>query len=1182
MLVALMLCPAGAGAQSFFNLTADEVRIDTVLPRFSYSHDLGYNYADSVYDVTIEYPEFIEMTEADIRRYKAITSDTLPAMPAVTHRVGVSRKRGSLDVYIVPLAFRDGKYCKLVSFKLAFSARPAARRAVSVADGMRASSASGRYASASVLRSGSWAKIRVPRSGVYQITDALARQAGFSSAESVRVYGYGGALQPEKLTDGYLRSTDDLQQVAVCNAGGKKLFYAQGPVSWTSSDVRVRNPYSDYGYYFLTESDEPQLTADSTEFVSGFYPSGDDYNTLYEVDDYSWFHGGRNLYDSKVLTVGTPSDYTLSAPGTTTAGTVTVVLTANGVAAASVSVNDSVVGTFSFGKLGDYEAAKEMKQIYRVANLAASNKVSVTQTSGGTMRLDYISLHSNEPKAAPALSATAFPVPEYVYRITNQNHHADEAADMIIIVPTTQKLRAQAERLKALRERVDTMRVRIVPADELYNEFSSGTPDATAYRRYMKMLYDRAESDADMPRYLVMFGDGAWDNRMLTSDWRGYSPDDFLLCFESDDSFSDTKCFVSDDFSCMLDDGETIQDNGSYYQCYGKPDVAVGRFPVRTEEEAVTMVDKIVAYEGNGNAGAWQNTIVIMGDDGNYNIHMKTADKVAGMVNKEYPKYNVKKIMWDAYNRVSSSTGNSYPDVTTLIKQYMSNGALIMNYNGHGVNYCISHEQVVKLADFKNAVSKKLPLWLTASCDIMPFDGQEENIGEAAMFNKNGGAVAFYGTTRTVYSNYNELMNMAFTREVLRTDGGRVGIGEAARRAKCQLVTNSGGDNTANKLQYTLLGDPALKLACPTLDVVIDSINDVAVDGGGTLTLKAGTAVTVKGRVTDNGVKAAGFDGLLTATVSDALQKVVCKLNNTDPKDGADEAFVFEDRSNVVFNGSDNVRDGAFSFSFAVPKDISYSDGTGLISVYAVSADKAKTATGINGSFVLNGSSDLSRDSIGPSIYCYINSTSFSNGDCVNPTPYFVAEISDDNGINATGSGVGHDLRLIIDGDMSKTYVLNDYFTFDFGSYKSGTLGYSIPRLEAGEHKLQFRAWDVLNNSSTAELTFRVENGVEPNIIDVDCTRNPASTTTSFRIIHDRIGTQMDVVLDVFDMSGRHLWTHSESGVSTDNVLTVDWDLTIDGGRRLGTGVYLYRVRASCDGSSYASKAKKLIVISNK
>jgi hypothetical protein len=136
-------------------------------------------------------------------------------------------------------------------------------------------------------------------------------------------------------------------------------------------------------------------------------------------------------------------------------------------------------------------------------------------------------------------------------------------------------------------------------------------------------MYDRAGSDDELPKYLLLYGDGAWDNRMLSDDWKNYSPDDFLLCFESDNSFSHVYCYVSDDYFCLLDDGETIETStggGTSYQ--GKPDVAVGRFSARTLDEATVLADKTIGYANNDYAGAWQNTICVMGDDGNGNSHM--------------------------------------------------------------------------------------------------------------------------------------------------------------------------------------------------------------------------------------------------------------------------------------------------------------------------------------------------------------------------------------------------------------------------------------------------------------------------------------------------------------------------------------------------------------------------------
>ena len=1175
--MALLLLCTLAEAQEWVNLTASEVRIDSLLPVYTYIRNLGSHYADSLYTVDIVYPEFIDMSEADIRRYRLLTSEEPGPLPAITQHIGINRKQGVLEISFVPIVKRGGKYQKLVSFKLDVTSVGKPRMART-----RAAAPSERYASHSVLKEGKWAKIRVSESGVYQLTNALIRQCGLSDLSKVKVYGYGGALQPESLTGDYLMETDDLKEVPTCTVGDKRLFYAVGPVTWNSptATARIRNNYSDYGYYFLTENDGEPKNLSAEEFKAAYYPLPSDYHSLYEVDDYAWFHGGRELFDQKLYTIGTPQAYNLK--GYCANGTLSVVLSYDGSFSATVAVNDSVVGTIRKDvSLNQYTKAEAQAWTFRLTGLAdGENTIKITQESGASLRLDYLALTSEEPAAWPDLMTAAMPVPEYVYRITNQDHHADAAVDMVIIIPTTQKWLSEAERIKTLHETTDGLRVRIVPSDELYNEFSSGTPDANAYRRYLKMFYDRAETDADMPRYLLLFGDGAWDNRMRISDWKGYNPDDFLLCYESDDSFSEINCYVSDDYFCLLDDEEQIQQgSGSNLSYLGKPDVAVGRFSARTLNDAKTLVDKTVGYVNNEYAGAWQNTLCFMGDDGNNNSHMITADKVATMVQKNYPGYILKKVYWDAYMRTTSSTGKSYPDATNLIKSQMKEGALMMNYCGHGAAYGISHEFVLKLADFDESTSLCLPLWVTASCDIMPFDGQDENIGETAMMNKKGGAIAFFGTTRTVYANYNEAMNLAFTNYVLgSTNGVRNTVGEAARLAKCELV-NSKSDLTPNKLQYTLLGDPALKLAAPTQEIVIDEINGQSLSDGTVARLSAGAVAKVTGHVVNEGAVARDFNGVVTATVRDAEETIVCKLN--DPSE-SEVPFEFKDRTKTLYNGSDSVRNGVFTLTFAVPRDISYTEGTGLLTLYAVDNQKVLEAHGENGSVVFNGSSVTAPDSIGPSIYCYLNSRTFTNGGGVHTKPYFVAELYDDSGINASGSSIGHDLELVIDGQLSRTYNMNRYFTYEFGDYRHGTVGFSIPELDYGKHKLLFRAWDVLNNASTAELDFEVVKGQGPNCLAVDCTRNPASHMTTFIITHDYAGSELDIQLDIYDTAGRQLWRYTESGLSTGDTYTLDWNLCVDGGRQLQTGVYLFRFSISSGGSSQSSKAKKLIVIGNK
>ena len=1170
-----MLAFAANAQQVFFNLTAEEVRIDSVLPFFSYRQMLGANYNDSVYAVEIDYPEFIDMMPGDIEKYQLISDEVPGMLPEIDTHVAVERKKGVLETGFTPIVYRDGKYKKLVSFMLRITATPKQKMHKAQSSKFQVPSSkfqvpsSERYTETSVLATGNWAKIRVSQSGIHQLTDAVIKRAGFSSLDKVKIYGYGGALQNEKLVGEELVALDDLKEVPTCTVDGRRLFYAQGPVSWNSSDVRVRNPYSDYGYYFITQSDEAPLSVSADEFLAANYPKADDYNALHEIDNYAWFRGGRNLFENTPINLGSDKTYTIARKGASDTGKMKVVLSAGSNSTAEVSVNDSVIGTFTI-TLGTYDAGNSAEKTFVVYGLKDENSVKITPKSGGPIRLDYISLHTDQPAPAPSLSSASFPQAEYVYNITNQNHHADRNIDMVIIVPTSGILHTQAQRLKTFHEQHDSMTVKVVPADELYNEFSSGTPDANAYRRYMKMLYDRAETEAEMPRYLLLFGDCVWDNRMNISDMSTYSLDDFLLCYESENSFSHTYCYIDDGFFCLLDDGEGADILGS-----DKHDIAVGRISARNEEEAKIMVDKTINYINNENAGSWQNVVMFMGDDGNNNIHMEDSEAAAQQTEAQQPGMVVRRVMWDAYQRQTSSTGATYPGATADILQQQNRGALVMDYCGHGGAYQLSHEGVVRISDFETATNAGLPLWITASCNVAPFDGVEDNIGEVSIFNRKGGAIAFYGTTRTVFVNRNKEINLAFLKYALGyTDGKPNTLGEAQRLAKNELIT-SGKDRSANKLQYSLLGDPALALKLPTQKAVIDKINGTDITSGTMPMLKAGSIVKVEGHIEKQGAENTEFNGQVTATVRDSKALVTCKQQEPT----AEKAFTFYDRTKTLFNGSDSVRNGRFSFSFAVPMDISYTNGQGMINVYAINNAKTEAANGFTEQFTLGGTESAGNDSIGPSIYCYLNSPSFTNGGNVNATPYFVAQITDKDGINTTGNGIGHDLELVIDGDMSKTYILNDNFEYDFGSYTSGTTHYAIPELSAGQHKLRFRAWDILNNSSTAELTFNVVRGLEPTLYSVSCTENPASTTTTFIVNHDYTGSNLDVDIDIFDISGRHLWTYSDTGVATTGTYTTDWNLTIDGGERLQTGVYLYRVRISADGSSKVSKAKKLIII---
>ena len=385
-------------------------------------------------------------------------------------------------------------------------------------------------------------------------------------------------MQKEVLTADDITSFDDLKEVPTYNSNGRRLFYARGPVSWESntSVKRIRNPYSNYGYYFLTEDNisAPATVSDSTTFLNSFYPSAGDYHSLHEVDNFSWYHGGRNLFEETPLKLNEGKVFTLANKARATSAKLTVAVTTGTYnSIVKVEANGQRLGDIRITPQESFDKGYEEVRTYTLNTLHAVDSIKLTTLSGGPARLDYLIMTYSTPAPAPSLKAS-FPAPEYVYNITNQDHHADEPVNMVIIIPTSQKLLAQAERLADFHRTHDNISVRIVPADELYNEFSSGTPDAMAYRRYMKMLYDRATSN-NLPQSLLLFGDCVWDNRMVTSACRNLNPDDYLLAYESENSFSETDCYVNDGWFTLMDDGE-----GGDLLRRDKEDLGVGRFPV--------------------------------------------------------------------------------------------------------------------------------------------------------------------------------------------------------------------------------------------------------------------------------------------------------------------------------------------------------------------------------------------------------------------------------------------------------------------------------------------------------------------------------------------------------------------------------------------------------------------------
>jgi len=740
--------------------------------------------------------------------------------------------------------------------------------------------------------------------------------------------------------------------------------------------------------------------------------------------------------------------------------------------------------------------------------------------------------------------------------VPNQDIHGSGQPDYIIV--SYPDFITEARRLAAYRYDHDGLDTLVVSGKQIFNEFSSGAPDVAAIRNMVRMFYDRAATDDEIPRYLLLFGDGSYNNK---SQFNGNT--NFILTYQSPNSLSPTSSFVTDDFFGLLDQSE----GGSN----GLLDIGVGRFPVATIEEAREVTDKTISYSGPASMGDWRNTLCFIGDDEDFNIHMTQADALAKSVEEKRPGFIISKIYLDAYQQINTSSGQRYPDVNAAINQRINRGALIINYTGHGGEMGLAHERILEIDDILKWENKnKYPLFITATCEFSRFDDwKQTSAGEYVLLNPDGGGVALLSTTRLVYSGPNHALNEQFYNFVFEKDENQqyFRLGDIIRLTK----NNSGAG--INRRSFALLGDPAIILDYPKYRISATAINGMPLSANPD-TLKALGKVTVSGIIGDDGGNVfTSFNGILYPTVFDKVS-VITTLNN----DG-EGPFIFSIRNRILYKGKASISNGMFSFDFIVPKDISYNYGPGMICFYGM--DNLTDANGYYDEVIIGGSSDsISGDNEGPTMKIFMNDDKFIFGGTTDENPQLVVYVKDSSGINTVGTGIGHDLTATLDDATASPIVLNDYYEADKDSYQSGKILYQFKNLEEGAHKLKVKVWDVHNNSAEDYTEFIVatsEDFIIKNLLNYP---NPFTTSTSFYFEHNQPGADLDILIQIFTVSGKLVKTIESQVTATGyRCGPFVWDGLDDYGDRIGRGVYIYRLKVRTNSGQTIEKFEKLVIL---
>ncbi len=744
-------------------------------------------------------------------------------------------------------------------------------------------------------------------------------------------------------------------------------------------------------------------------------------------------------------------------------------------------------------------------------------------------------------KSFVLFSNTNLLVPNSIQRVGNQNLQPTQTPDLLIF--TIKNWHEQAVRLAEFRRTNDGLSVAVVDIDQVYNEFASGSPDPTAIRDFGRFLWQKNPTKL---KYLLLFADASFDYKNIIQ-YASIETNLQIPTYESRESLNPVNSYASDDYFGFFEDneGEWLENNAGNHSM----EIGVGRLPVKSEEEAKNVVDKLIYYaRTQRTAGSWRRKISFVADDGDFNIHQQDADDISEVTLKTTKDLIINKIYLDAFPQIATANGAISPEVNKALNKSVNEGALIINYSGHGGTDGWTEEKVLtreQIQTWRNL--NNMPLFLTATCSFGRFDDPGNVSGaEMAMLSPKGAAIGLLTTTRPVYSNTNFLLNNAFYQAFAQKNTNpNLRLGDIFR-----ITKNNSLSGVFNR-NFSLLGDPSMQLAYPTEKIALTKINGTSPEKQ---TLKALSKVSLEGEIRNsaNGLIKNNFNGKILVSVFDKPSEVSTLGQKTDK-------FKYKTYRNQLFEGLVEVKNGIFSVTFVVPKDINYQVGAGRVNFYAVSADSTLDATGSYNELMIGGSeSNILSDTKAPEVQLSIDRNNL-----------LVAQISDENGINISQAGVGHEMILTLNDTLQ--IIANQYFA-NTKDYMNGVLKYSFGKLPAGHYTVKLKVWDTYNNSTEEALKFIVETE-KLKILNAYNYPNPVESSTNFYIEHNAENQDLTFTLAIFDSAGKQVFEKTETCYLCDKTLNLGMKIEPKNWT-IGTYIYRISVESISEGNSSSFSGK--------
>ncbi len=1093
----------------------------------------------------------------------------------------------------------------------------------------------------SVLSNGSWIKIGTTTEGIYKLDQSFIRELGVPASvdpATIKVYNHGfrGMLPQANSVDrpfdpieipiaGYGTSDGSLDQ------NDYFLFYSQGPDKLLLDSLGQvnyeHNLYSDTLYFLLTYDGEPGKRITNATARTSAAESRDTYQKLirHEIDEYNQLQSGRIWVSMGVTNSNPLMNFNYDVANNTGRLNIWTSFSAESLSPCffDIEVNGNLIGQVEIDSVTG--ATYSQKQKYSKDffsstingssldlklryNSPASNSIgfldyfilglestfadkqNIIHSSPGKQynwtigdnnevwdvtnlnditRLPVsngVVTNSSDEYVLAVFKGSDFPTPVNFGSISNQNIKGLASSEAIIV--THPKFLSQARKLAAFHESYDGMSVGLVTTYQVYNEFNSGGQDISAIRDFFKYCYDQGGN----LKYVLLFGDASYDYKYILPNNTNYVP-----IYESRESAHNIFSHSSDDYYGFMEDDEgewsegKLRNNTVFFE---EPyqdhtlEIGVGRLPAKTQEEADNMVAKIIRYKTAQQAlGKWRQQIAYLVDDGDRNEHIRQAESFSSIIDKDYSQYSIKKLYLDRYNQ-DVEPGPDSP-VSSDVINTIKDGVLMFNYIGHGNYLQLTHrtELAIDLNIIRGLSNRhKLPLFVTATCEFGQYDNPIRDSGaELLLSSANGGAIALITTTRPVYAHTNEPVNIAIHENLFRkVDGAYPRLGDVIRHAKNESLSGPINRN------FALLGDPMLRLNYPEHDIILDQFQSEQD------TLSALEVFTLSGKVQDGDILVEDFTGTATVTIWDIPQSKTTLGDESDP-------YTFEEQTNALYRGEFSVVNGTFNAEIILPKNISYKYQQGKITIYASNQVGFTDASYSSRNFVLGGTtSQLVNDQTPPEISLYLNEPSFKSGHTVGANSLFIAELSDQNGINISNNGFGDGITLQLNND--EPIPLNEFYTAELDTYKKGHVVFPLQNLSPGKYTAKLKVSDTYNNFSEKTVEFYVSDQPTLKLFNAMNYPNPVSSDglTTFSFEHDREDEQLEINLMLYNLHGQMVnqldYTVDSSSRKID-YLTMR--MSNFQGSGLDKGIYLYRLKVTSTLDDATNEIVKRLVIIN-